>query len=314
VAYLSSAVPSFFAQYWSVRSFLASQSPALQRNTTLLAAVEKALGAVRDGLWETGLLSNLAVCGAWEGGAGRNSPPPDCGWSNVWFADGGYSDGISVALTLSQVQKKYMASEMEGAPASPPPPSVKLIMVNNNFYTNNANNVLQYFNTTNNQGVEPGGFLWPIGVTDDTPNDAPWMSQQIFGEYYDTETLTSVLESIEGTNLTTARLEGNTVTNAAFGVVEGTKVSILLLQINSNIPTFVIGPDTEAQIPNLVELAETIAGSEELRGRVEDFLSEDVDDDGGSTSSAAVTYAKNVAAPYAAVVIVAWTATVVAIL
>ena len=94
---------------------------------------------------------------------------------------------------------------------------IKLIISNNNYITDNMNNVLGYFPTTWNQGVEPGDFIWPPGVGDG-PQYNPWPSNQIFADYIDAESLDSLFEPINGTNLTMATLSVTTVNNGGWGV------------------------------------------------------------------------------------------------
>jgi len=58
-----------------------------------------------------------------------------------------------------------------------------------------------------------------------------------------------------------------------FGVKAGQKVSIAVINLNSNIPTFVIGEKViEAETPGLVSLAEAIASSQDLANKVSAFV------------------------------------------
>jgi subtilase family serine protease len=58
-----------------------------------------------------------------------------------------------------------------------------------------------------------------------------------------------------------------------FGVKAGQQVSIAVINLNSNIPTFVIGEEViEAETPGLVSLAETIASSQDLANKVAAFV------------------------------------------
>ncbi|KAL7453546.1 hypothetical protein ACHAWC_005212, partial [Mediolabrus comicus] len=55
------------------------------------------------------------------------------------------------------------------------------------------------------------------------------------------EMLNGLMEPVNGTNLTMAILPvATTVDNAPFGVKAGQKVSIAVINLNSNIPTFVV--------------------------------------------------------------------------
>ena len=60
---------------------------------------------------------------------------------------------------------------------------------------------------------------------------------------------------------------------APFGVKAGQKVSIAVINLNSNIPTFVVTePVIKAETPGLVSLAETIASSQDLADKVAAFV------------------------------------------
>ena len=105
--------------------------------------------------------------------------------------------------------------------------------------------------------------------------NAPWRSPQIFREYLDDESLLSAVQEIPGINVTTARYSATTLENRAFGVKAGQKVEILLLQINSNISTFlVLKSEILLQKQNVADLASGIASSDVLVSRILDFLDE----------------------------------------
>ena len=60
---------------------------------------------------------------------------------------------------------------------------------------------------------------------------------------------------------------------APFGVKAGQKVSIAVINLNSNIPTFVVTESViKAETPGLVSLAETIASSQDLADKVAAFV------------------------------------------
>jgi ABC-type multidrug transport system fused ATPase/permease subunit len=88
--------------------------------------------------------------------------------------------------------------------------------------------------------------------------------------------LDDAMVSIPGTNLTTALLHGTTIKNDAFGVEAGLCVSILLLQINSNITNFVLPANALAYQDSLADLAKTIASNDMMKERVATFLGSDV--------------------------------------
>ena len=78
---------------------------------------------------------------------------------------------------------------------------------------------------------------------------------------------------IEGTNLTTAIYSLTTIDNEAFGVQAGQSVELLLLQINSGIPTNLLFLSAVEQWSEpLGEMAQTIADSVELRSRIQALL------------------------------------------
>jgi len=152
--------------------------------------------------------------------------------------------------------------------------TMKVVMTDMNYYTNTDVLFLVYFNTTFNSGVEPGDYLWAPGTgQSEIAQAAPFRSPQIFGDYLDTEGLESRIRKIDGTNLTYAEIGGTTIRNEAFGTLDGQRVEILLLLINSGIPTIVIGSDlVEEYAEPCADLAETIAGSRELLSVIEEFL------------------------------------------
>ena len=77
--------------------------------------------------------------------------------------------------------------------------------------------------------------------------------------------LLSAIEPISGSNLTIAVYNATTIDNPAFGVKAGQRVQILLLRINSNIPTTLIGPAlTKTYQEPMASLAHEIASSDVL--------------------------------------------------
>jgi hypothetical protein len=179
--------------------------------------------------------------------------------------DGGFTDGPSVAMNIGQYQT------IDDGDLTVP---IKLIVTNNNYYTDSNVKFLAYFNTTFNQEAEPGAFDWAPPTGSGVAQAAPWRSMRIFAEYLDDASLLAAFEPIEDTNLTTAVYTATTIDNPAFGVKAGQTVEILLLQINSNIPTTIIGlPATTFYTQPLAEMASTISSSSVLVQRIIDFLS-----------------------------------------
>jgi hypothetical protein len=154
--------------------------------------------------------------------------------------------------------------------------TMKVILTNNNFHTDTNVKFLSYFSTTFNQGVAPGEFVWPPSTEANATSaqKAPWRSMQIFSEYLDDKNMLAKFEPIPGTSsLTTAVYQATTIDNVAFGVKGGQKVEILLLQINSDIPTnlFFKSNVDRYSVP-LANLASEIMNSEELVARIISFL------------------------------------------
>jgi hypothetical protein len=152
---------------------------------------------------------------------------------------------------------------------------MKVILTNNNFYRDSNVKFLSYFSAPFNQGVRPGDFVWPSATVPDSisAQNAPWQSMQIFQDYLDDESMVSRFVPIPGTQITTALFKTRTLENSAFGVKEGQDVEILLLQINSDIPTALFTRNALNQWINpLADLAVTIMSSEELVARMKSFM------------------------------------------
>ena len=149
------------------------------------------------------------------------------------------------------------------------------------------NNILAYFSNDWNKGVEPGAFIWPPGVGGDSPQYNPQQSNQIFSETMDGTMLDALLEPISGTNITAATISTTTVDNGIYNVVAGQKVSILLLNLNGDIPTFLLGPQINAYTPATVEMVKTNAGSQNLVDTITAFVggSDSVSDSSSEASS-----------------------------
>jgi hypothetical protein len=132
---------------------------------------------------------------------------------------------------------------------------------------------LGYFRTSFNEGIAPGDFIWPPGPLADLGESNPTRSKQIFVEFLDDASMLDAFVPIPGTNLTTAIYKVTTLDNSVFQVKSGQDVEILLLQINSNIPTFVTNKDNTALLtPSFGDLGKTIAQSEVLLERITAFL------------------------------------------
>mmetsp|Transcript_17738 Transcript_17738/g.37073 ORF Transcript_17738/g.37073 Transcript_17738/m.37073 type:complete len:211 (+) Transcript_17738:2519-3151(+) len=206
------------------------------------------------------------------------------------FVDGYYVDNPAVAINVGHYLRKHGGRGTANANQT-----IKLIVTNTNEYWDsefNIGQILHYFSTTFNQGVDPGGFLWGPGL------QAPYRSPQIFENYLDQEGLNNTLVPIPNSNMTTATLHGNTVTssnqhkhkhkpialttvdNPAFGVVAGQRVAILLLNLNANITTYVIGKTAvDEWTQPLADMTNHVAFNDDLLERVRTFVEYDYDED-----------------------------------
>jgi hypothetical protein len=145
---------------------------------------------------------------------------------------------------------------------------MKILFTNHNYFADSNVKFLSYFETPFNKDVAPGEFIWADG-----PQATPWRSPQFFKEELDDSTMLDAFRPIEGTNFTTAVYYATTIDNPAFGVKAGQQVQILLLQINSDIPVLVFGPEETMQFTApMADMAESIAGSTELQNRILKFL------------------------------------------
>lgn len=133
--------------------------------------------------------------------------------------------------------------------------------------------VNRYFSSYFNQYVEPGGFLWSPGLT------APYRSPQIFEDYLDKDGLNNALVPIPGSNMTTATFSVTTVDNPSFGVSAGQPVDILLINLNADITTYVVGKTVVNELTQpLADMTNHIAFNAVLLDRVRTFIAEGVID------------------------------------
>jgi len=241
---ISPSVPSMYAQSMSNIEFaiqLAPNRSDVERDIAL-----DVISGAYNSIWETPLLDGFAICSQW---------PAECSNEDGRLIDGGFTDFLGVAQTIGQFQSNGDKTK-----------TLKLIVTNNNNAVFGNVDFLAYFNTSFYQGIKPGDFFWPVDPMTG-PYPAPRKSLQIFEEFMDDETLLGAFQPIEGTDLTSAIYEATTIDNPDFKVQAGMKVEILLLQINSDIPTF-FDPTT---IPDLQELTRTVASNDELVRRVQEF-------------------------------------------
>jgi hypothetical protein len=245
---LGGASPSALAQRLSTVSFGISISPLVPDalKPSFLALVDQAANTS----YTIPGFEDLGVCSQW---------PESCTERDARLMDGGFTDGPTVAMNIGQYQtvdngdlSRYM----------------KIIFTNHNYFADSNVKFLSYFETPFNKDVAPGEFIWADG-----PQATPWRSPQIFEEELDDSTMLDAFRPIEGTNFTTAVYYATTIDNPAFGVKAGQQVQILLLQINSDIPVFIFGPEETVQFTTpMADMAESIAGSTELQNRILEFL------------------------------------------
>jgi len=244
------SVPSIFAQAGSTFLNQITDLNGLSANRT--AEMESGIEELLDELYSMSLLDGLAVCAQWPGDCSADG-------DNARLIDGVFSDGATLALNIGE----YQMSEDGGDPSI----TVKVLLTDMNQIKDSNVKILSYFNTTFNQNIEPGDFVW-------APSEqVPWRSPQIFDNYLDNAMIQQATVSVPGTSLTYTPITATTISNRAFGVSAGQKVEILLLKINSDIPTTIVGASTtEAYTGPLADLAETIAGSRELQSIVREFV------------------------------------------
>jgi hypothetical protein len=237
--------------------YLVKNFPGLSADQ--ISALLNAVNLFYQVLYQTPIFEDYAVCSQW---------PTECGSVDGRLVDGSFTDGPTLAQSVGQYQQSIANSHSNSSK------SLKIILTNNNNYADTNVRFLEYFNTTFNQGIAPGDFIWSPPLTRGGGAEAnPRRSKQIFAEYMDDATLLAAFVPINGTNLTTATYELTTLANPVFKVKAGLKVELLLLQINSNLPTsYSSQQETEANVIPLAELAQQIADSRVLRDRIQAFV------------------------------------------
>jgi hypothetical protein len=177
--------------------------------------------------------------------------------------------------------------------------TMKLVITETSASIGTSYSFLSYFDTTVNQGIEPGSFFWPLHPDSELWGRAlfilPMFSPQIFA---DKEIMTSKSQIVgditNGVTVETFTISTTTVANPAFGTLAGLAVDILF--INIVLPTIahgmfqestmLIGEDVvERAKQPLADMALSIASSTELLHRVQDFFG--VARTGSSSSSSA---------------------------
>jgi hypothetical protein len=212
-----------------------------------------------DFFYQSTFFDETSVCSQW--------PLQQCNEQDGRFVDGYVADSSTAALNIGQ----YQSSAAADLDADLTTTTIKLILTPDDLQgTYDPVYLLSYFNTTFNQAIEPGDFLWPSDQF-----VVPLRSPQIFADYLDIAMYEALLEPIEGYDyMKTARIQTTTIDNPSYSVVAGTPVDILIVQLDSGIPTEIIGlEEIDVWKGRLADLAKGIASSSELLARVQDFVS-----------------------------------------
>jgi hypothetical protein len=232
----------------------------LDGNVAQLKLFDKAVAE----LYDKPLIDGFAVCSQW---------PNSCGMLDGMFVDGWISDNPALAVNIGQYH-------ISGGDLDMP---MKVILTNTNEqwptdfdYTQ----LLQYFQSPLNEGVEPGSFNWPTGM------EVPYQSPQLFGDVLDEAGLDNLLESIPGSNMTTCMITATTIKNKVYGVNAGQKVQIFLINLNEPITTYIATPDLiQFYTEPLATMTKNIAKNEELARRIQAFVEDNLSQDLSQTSS-----------------------------
>ncbi|CAB9522678.1 expressed unknown protein [Seminavis robusta] len=205
-------------------------------------------------LYASPLLDKFAVCTQW---------PNPCSETDGLMIDGGLVDNAAIPINIAQY---HLTAQ------NPLDKTLKIVVTNTNeagsWDSDRMNaQLLQYFNTSLNQGVPPGDYIW----FDALP--LPFRSPQIFQDSMDMDTLNALLEPIDGSDMTTAVLQVTTTDNPAFGIQAGQAVEILLINLNAPITTFIVGKTiVEQMITPVADMVHDIAANEELLARIKAFF------------------------------------------
>ena len=83
-----------------------------------------------------------------------------------------------------------------------------------------------------------------------------------------------MITNVTDSSMSVAAISATTVDNLAFGVKKGQPVDILLINLNSNVTTMVIGPTAiQDNIQNLVHMTNDVAFNKDLLEKVSNFIS-----------------------------------------
>ena len=186
--------------------------------------------------------------------------PNECGIHDGFASHTGINDAAALGLSVGQHHSIDKGDKDK---------VLKIIM---SIHADNNNGFLAYFSTSFNQGVAPGGYLWPPHPGKEAHSN-PWRSVQIFREYLDQERFDALRVPVTNTILSTIRLNATTIDNPTMHVQSGQKVQILVIIINkgdNSLPVMAFGPINKVTFG---EVARDIATSRELLKRIKDFIS-----------------------------------------
>jgi hypothetical protein len=214
-------------------------------------------------MYQTPSFDNFAVCSQW---------PNVCGETDGYLVDGWFIDNPALVINVAHYQQRNNQDNNSSSSSNSTTTgsTLKVIITNTNDVWNTTFNraqILHYYSTYFNQNVQPGEFLLTPGFW------TPYRSPQIFAEYMDESTLDDTLSTIPNSHMTTSYLVGTTINNPAFGILPGLTVEILLLNLNEDIPTTLVGSMAIKKYTEpLVNMTSHIASNEVLLQRVRDFV------------------------------------------
>ena len=200
-------------------------------------------------IYRNNLFADFSICSQW---------PNDCGLEDSRFVDGGFTDGHSLAQTVSSYQTSPGANLSK---------TLKIILTEPTLdVPKQFDPFLAHFASPFTEGIAPGDYFWPPAPFEDAPANAfPIRSFQTFVEYYDENRLMAAFEPVPNSSFVTAVLQLTTVDNPSYGIVGGQEVEMLYIALNSHLDPYVISNEEQA------DLAYSVAASEILLDRIRDF-------------------------------------------
>ena len=211
-------------------------------------------------LYEAEVFDGQSVCTQW---------PDNCGKTDGQFLDGYYTDQCSLALNIAQYQSQNSDDIFtNGIPTQGEEEPLKVILTTTSIVSQTVPYLLPYFNSPVNKGIAPGEYMWPANLY------LPLMSPQIFSLAMDSAALARLTKPIPGSsNVNVTQVLATTVENPRFHVTAGQRVDLLMLRLNSNLPTGVVGTAAiQANKVPLAEMAQGIAASAELLNVIKEFM------------------------------------------